>query len=208
MKRLDEMPKKRDRTRDQLLEAALRVIARRDIGEVSIREIAAEALVANGTFYNYFRTKDEIVAALSARLAADFADALTALDIVDPAERAAIAIRSLISNALADPNLGWALVRITESGRAQHLVDCFLQDLRAGIICGRFAVSCELAAIDLAFGATLSAMRAVLGARAGAGHDIATTELVLRGLGVPSAEAHDITRRPLPPVFIRVGQSA
>ena len=199
-----ERSKKRDRTREQLLGAAMRVFAQRDVGEVSIREIATEAQVANGTFYNYFRTKDEVVAALRMGVAARFVRAAADSEIDDPAERAAIAIRSLVSFALEEPEQGWALVRIVDGERAgQPLVDCFLADLRAGMRCGRFVVDSERAAIDLAFGAAVSAMRSVLEGSAGATHPAATAELVLRGLGVAGAEAREIVRRRMPAAFMQ-----
>lgn len=193
---------KRDRTREQLLDAAMRVFSQREIGEVSIREIAAEARVANGTFYNYFRSKDELVAVLREGVAARFVQAATASKIDDPAERASIAIRSLVTFALEESSYGWALMRIADGDRDnQPLVDCFRRDLRVGIKSGRFVVSSERAAIDLAFGSALSAMRSVLTGGAGATHPTAVAELVLRGLGVPGAEAVEIVRRPTPLEF-------
>ncbi|MGH3056585.1 MAG: TetR/AcrR family transcriptional regulator, partial [Gaiellaceae bacterium] len=72
---------KRTRTRAQLLDAALRVFARKGTGAAPIHEITAEAGVANGTFYNYFRTREELVEAASLHLAGRFADEITASSI-------------------------------------------------------------------------------------------------------------------------------
>ena len=55
---------KRVRTRARLTEAALRLMAERGINGTSVSEIAAEAELANGTFYLYFKDKSEIVAAV------------------------------------------------------------------------------------------------------------------------------------------------
>ena len=46
--------KKRARTRQSLIEAALRIYARKGVGELALNELAAEAEVSNGTIYNYF----------------------------------------------------------------------------------------------------------------------------------------------------------
>jgi len=51
----------RARTETLLLDAALRLFARQGVGATAIHEIAAEAGVANGTFYNYFRTREEVL---------------------------------------------------------------------------------------------------------------------------------------------------
>lgn len=59
----------RSRTRTLLLDAAVRVFSRKGAGAAAIHDIAAEAGVSNGTFYNYFRTRAEILEAASFRLA-------------------------------------------------------------------------------------------------------------------------------------------
>ena len=55
--------KKRSRTRQTLLDAALRVLAENGEG-FSVTEVAARAGVSHGTFYNYFRDRDELMDAL------------------------------------------------------------------------------------------------------------------------------------------------
>ncbi|PTU04005.1 TetR/AcrR family transcriptional regulator, partial [Pseudomonas sp. HMWF031] len=50
--------KKRERTRRGLVDAALRLVARKEVGDIGLFEVAAEAAVSNGTIYNYFRTRD------------------------------------------------------------------------------------------------------------------------------------------------------
>ena len=46
------------RTRAQLMDAAIAVLARHGIEAASVNEIARAAGVANGTFYVHFRDKD------------------------------------------------------------------------------------------------------------------------------------------------------
>ena len=56
--------KKRERTRHQLISAGLGVLAER--GEaLTISEVVAAAEVSNGTFYNYFGDRDELIDALA-----------------------------------------------------------------------------------------------------------------------------------------------
>lgn len=49
------------KTRENLIEAAKKVISVKGFKEASIQDITEEAGVAKGTFYTYFKTKEEIV---------------------------------------------------------------------------------------------------------------------------------------------------
>ena len=53
------------------MDAALRVITRKDAAALSILELAHEAQVSHGTVYNDFRTREEIVDTAALRLADD-----------------------------------------------------------------------------------------------------------------------------------------
>jgi TetR/AcrR family fatty acid metabolism transcriptional regulator len=50
--------------RSLILDAALRTFAKRGYSETKVAEIAAEAGVAEGTLYNYFQSKEELLLAL------------------------------------------------------------------------------------------------------------------------------------------------
>lgn len=196
----------RARTRRLLLDAALRVFARKGAGAASIHEIAAEAGVANGTFYNYFRTRDELLAAACVRLAERLSEeiAVGSARIVDPAERVAIGCRRYLLHALRDPTWGAALLRVSSHTPAltEQVAAAVLADLRPGRRRGRFRYPSEAAALDLAQGAVLAGIRTIVSGRAGAEHAAQVASLVLRGLGVPAGEAEEIAARPLPPLGI------
>jgi AcrR family transcriptional regulator len=193
----------RERTRALLLDAAIRVFARQGVGATAIHEITAEAGVANGTFYNYFRTREEIAEAVGARLAerlqAEISESYR--DIDDPAERLAIGCRRFILTAQRDPEWGAAALRVSsgQHGLSERLAQPVLGDLRAGRRRKRFRYSSETAALDLVSGAVLSAMRTVIERRAGAEHAGAVSAHILRALGVTSREAEKISRRALSP---------
>lgn len=53
--------------RNQLLDIALSLFAERGTENVSIKDVAAEAEVASGLIYHYFRSKDELLAAVFQR---------------------------------------------------------------------------------------------------------------------------------------------
>src|SRR5438552_1935032 len=77
-----------DRRRTQILDAAARVFAERGYHRTTVRDIAREAGIADGTIYLYFSSKQELLLGLIAQLGrfaerrADFAEA-GAMDLRD-----------------------------------------------------------------------------------------------------------------------------
>ncbi|MCB2573021.1 TetR/AcrR family transcriptional regulator, partial [Listeria monocytogenes] len=69
--------KKRERTRRGLIDAAVRLFARKEVGEIALLDVASEAEVASGTIYNYFRTRDEVVEAVGLALANEFSESIS-----------------------------------------------------------------------------------------------------------------------------------
>jgi AcrR family transcriptional regulator len=61
--------------RAKLLAAACKVFAEKGLGEATARDIVRETDLATGTFYNYFRDKDEVFQALLAEFEQRVADA-------------------------------------------------------------------------------------------------------------------------------------
>jgi AcrR family transcriptional regulator len=194
----------RERTRALLVDAALRVFARKGAGAAAIHEIAAEAGLANGTFYNYFRSREELIEAASFQLAKRFFDEITASSagVTDPAERVAIGARHFVLQAMRDSTWGAALLRVWASTSVlnERTAEPVLADLRAGRRRRRFMFTSERAAADLVRGTVLAGMRTVLEGRAGARHAADVAALVLRGLGIDGDEADEIVNLPLPPV--------
>jgi AcrR family transcriptional regulator len=197
----------RARTKALLLDAALRLFARQGVGATAIHEIAAEAGVANGTFYNYFRTREEVVEAVSIRLAERLQDEITTSieGVTDAAERMAIGTRRFVLEAVRDPVWAAALIRVsTSSNRAlARTAGPALHDLRLGRRRGRFEYRNETAALDLVTGTVLAGIRSVLEGRAGAEHAAPIAAIVLRGLGVSADEADDLVKQPLPQGAVR-----
>jgi AcrR family transcriptional regulator len=199
---VDRQARRRERTRARLVEAARAVFARQGVDATRINDITEEADVGFGSFYNYFESKDAIVAAVveqAAKAAAEANDRASA-DLDDPAEIVAVAHRSLIQTAIDDPNFGWLLVRLEIS---HDIVSATLgpyaaRDLDRGIQTGRFAVDDPAVALIAAGGALLAVVRTVLQGHADektAQHHAAA---VLRIFGLPPQEAAEVAGRPLP----------
>ena len=60
---------KAEETRERIVDAALRLFRERGFDETTMRDVAAEAGVATGAAYYYFRSKEELVMALYVRTA-------------------------------------------------------------------------------------------------------------------------------------------
>lgn len=77
-------PSERGDKRERIIEAAIKVFAERGFYHARVSEVAAEAGVAGGTIYNYFRNKDDLLISLfedrMEAILADFRAELAGLD--------------------------------------------------------------------------------------------------------------------------------
>jgi AcrR family transcriptional regulator len=195
--------RKREKTRKKLLEAAKRVMAEKGAEGTAITEIAAAADVAPGTFYNYFRTREEILDAVAASLVEEFRAVMTAIQkrIDDPAERIAVAIRLFLERVKEDRLWGWFMARYAPSlpvlrDQTRNIIR--EQIVADGLKRGRFHLPSTRAVGDLIAGTSVTALRSILEGRASVAIASEVAELVLRGLGVSLQEAAEVARRPIP----------
>src|SRR5579859_2842433 len=105
----DRRARRREATREKLLEAAGALFARQGVDNTRIQAITEEADVGFGSFYNHFESKEAIVeAVLVERVTAQGAqiEALTA-QLEDPAEVISAAHRTFVRRARTDPEWAW-----------------------------------------------------------------------------------------------------
>lgn len=205
----DEQPlsrreRRKAETRARLLTAARTLLARQGADATRINEITEEADVGFGSFYNYFDSKDAIVAAVVDALAEELGETIAnaTADLDDAAEVVAIGHRTIIQRAADDPIVGWLMLRLEMSHDlvSTALGPYVLRDLQRGIDEGRFTIG-EVGPTLIALGgALLGVVRAVLQDRTEAGKDagIAHAIVVLQMLGVPLTDAVEVANRPLP----------
>ena len=186
---------KRARTRARLTDAALRLMAESGINATSVSEIAAEAEVANGTFYLYFRDKAEIVAAVcqAVTLAMDNEMNSVRLSLEDGAARVSFGTQQFIEIAAAEPRWGRLLMwAFSEYAAIKDDVTRYMRlDVALGVEQGRFTepvdefmIDTLLAILRAGISARLDGAGAVVGARAAEYH--------LRILGMTAVEAHRV----------------
>ena len=97
---------KRARTRAQIVEAGLVLLAERPPEALTVDAIVEAAGVAKGTFYYHFQSVEELVAAVGAKLADSFDELLapSRLGEPDPVERMSLAFTKFLEKAINDPS--------------------------------------------------------------------------------------------------------
>ncbi|HYB24650.1 MAG TPA: helix-turn-helix domain-containing protein [Solirubrobacteraceae bacterium] len=196
--------RRKARTRAGLLAAARQLFAARGLEHTTIAQIAERADIAIGSFYNYFRTKEELLDAL---LEDELSQQLALLErrqaqVADPAEKISIAHRHLVRVAQSDSDWAWLLVRLEVPFRAawQVLGQSARSDLDAAIAAGRFHVANPALALNASGGALFAVIHAQLVGEGSEHADIEHAEGVLRSFGLDRSEAAEIARRPLPEI--------
>jgi AcrR family transcriptional regulator len=196
--------RRKARTRAALLAAARELFASNGFQQTAIAEIAARADIAIGSFYNYFRTKEDLLDVLLEEQLSRQLELLQGRQqqVTDPAEKISVAHRHLVLSAREDPSWGWLIVRLEAPYRIAWTVlgDAAEQDLLEGIAAGEFQVADTGLALKASGGALFAVMHAELAGELGEGDDCAHAEGVLRSFGLGRAKAARIARRPLPPL--------
>jgi AcrR family transcriptional regulator len=196
--------RRRERTRARLIAAARVLFARQGVDNTRINEITEEADVGFGSFYNYFESKEAIVAAVLEEAITTHGESVAELtaDLEDPAEVISVAHRFFVDLARRDPALGWLLVRLDASNDVIRaaLGPFATRDLRRGIDAGRLRVSDEQVALFASGGALLAVMRGVLNDDLPDDADVHHAEAVLRMLGLNAGDAAEVARRPVPKI--------
>jgi AcrR family transcriptional regulator len=198
---------RRARMRNRLIEAAARVIASNGTENATIDTFIRAAGVARGTFYNHFKTREALLAALWDRLGHDpFLEIQTACSgIADPVERFAAVTRLVLARAAADPTWGWLIVALSadEATLTDDLRGYPRPDLRAGASAGRLRYESEASATDLVVGTMRAGLRALLQEGRDPHYAQALCRMMLLALGVNRIEANRISALPLPTVADR-----
>lgn len=196
--------RRRAETRGALVRAARQILAETGDTSVSIQVIAERADVGFGSFYNHFDSKTELFEAAVQDALEEFGqtfdERLAGID--DPAELVSTGFRLSARMAESHPELMQVLRRRglghihSDNGLARRA----LRDVEVGMASGRFTAVDPVVALS-ALGGTLLSLVELRFARPDVDGDDAAAnlaEMVLRMLGVPPDDAHEVARRPLP----------
>lgn len=187
---------RREKTRNKLIESALGVFAEKGADAPLIDDFIAAAGVARGTFYNYFRTTAELLAAV----AGESSDVVLGVvdpvvqRIADPAARVATGSRLYMLMAARYPLWGTFITRVgTKRGSRGRLLDEYLmRDLLTAIEAQRFDIPDAVVARDIALGSIMYGIETLLSGEAPADYAEQAMYLLLRGFGMDAQEARQI----------------
>jgi AcrR family transcriptional regulator len=204
--RVSRLDRRKARTRQALIDAAVRLIAEGRGDRASIAEITEEADIGFGSFYNHFDSKEQLFQTASEEVLerwGQMIDRATA-GVTDPAELFAVGMR--ISG-----RLGWTHPDIagflTGAGLGaldipSGLAPRALRDIQAGQAAGRFTIPDAEIALSAVAGGLLGLLRMCQR------HPDRVTETTvdqlaeaeLRLLGVSADEAARLAALPLPTI--------
>lgn len=200
----NRLDRRKARTRQALIDAAVRLIAEGRGQQASIQEITEAADIGFGSFYNHFASKEQLFHDASEEVLDRWAKMIDAAcaGLHDPAGVFAVSLR--ISGRLA-----WTHPEIAGfiTGAGLDLVDApyglaprALRDIRAGQASGRFSVADAEIALSAVAGGLLGLLR-LREREPGRVAESSVDDLAeacLRLLGLRGAEARRIARLPLP----------
>ncbi|MDN3922912.1 TetR/AcrR family transcriptional regulator [Roseateles violae] len=197
---------RRERMRARLMASAMKLVATKGPGALSIDDVISAAQVSRGSFYKYFPSAEALVRELAVDIANELIKmaepAVQRYD--DPAERVSCGMRLVARLALEHPlaasflvQLGWPDVR----GPAV-LLNFVERDLSEGLRRGRFTTMPIALALNIVAGTVIGAANCML--KPDCQNDFAeqSAAAALRALGLDAAEARRISRLRLKPVEI------
>ncbi|WP_332764319.1 TetR/AcrR family transcriptional regulator [Phenylobacterium sp.] len=189
-----------ERTRAALIAAGRRLYSERPVDAVTVDDIVQAASVGKGSFYNHFVDREALVRAISSEIRGQVETAVSRANagVEDPARRMARAVCTYLRFALDGPEPAGVLVRV-HSGHTSLTAPLnrgLVEDIEAGLASGRFTVATVEAAVLYVLGVTQMALVGVVQEPTLA-YAVSLSQqmcaLILRGLGVASAEADLIT---------------
>ena len=201
-----------EQTRRKLIESALGVFAEKGTDAALIEHFIAAAGVARGTFYNHFRTTQELLDAVRSELSDEIVASIDAvvLPITDPLQRMVCGCLLYMHIAVDVPNWGMFIARTGFRGEAMgRLADKYLpRDLNLGRKSGKLHFGSARAARDLMFGCVNQGLQSVLSGNAPKAHLREVLALGLGGVGVSPAMADALCAMQLPAVALPAGFAA
>ncbi|WP_077038320.1 TetR/AcrR family transcriptional regulator [Pelomonas sp. KK5] len=161
--RSETADRKRSETRARILSAALAACAGRLDELPRVEDIVERARLSRGTFYKYFDSMDEVLAALGqdlTRLALLEGERFRTV-FTEKWKSTAVVLRVVLTRALLDPNWARFVIRTRGWLRAGLLAEVVIQDLAEGRERGEYHILDDEAALDMLRGLLESCIAAL-----------------------------------------------
>ncbi len=196
---LSRTARRQQRTRANLVSAVRELTAEKGVGALTIRDIAEKADIAQGSFYNHFETKEDLLHEAVGQIVFESGEIIDSINAgtEDSLEVIARAFSTFDGMIQKDPILGWFLVRVSAHNPewTQTLYHRFLRDVKEGIAKGQFKVPNVPMAVDSIGASLLAFYRARLTKRADDDAGVDFIHLMLRLLGADEEAAKSTARR-------------
>ncbi|MEO7242195.1 MAG: TetR/AcrR family transcriptional regulator [Variovorax sp.] len=184
------------------MKSALSVFAEKGPDNAVIDDFIAAAGVSRGTFYNHFRTTQELLLALATAMSDEVLRVVDPLVLGhdDPVQRFALGTRLYMGIALRYPLWGSFITRVgTRIAARGQLIDVYLtRDLEAAHRAGRLRLPNVRVARDIVLGAIFYGIETMLIEPTRGSHPQHLVLCVLVGFGLPPDEAAQTAAMPLP----------
>lgn len=197
---------KRERMHRRLVESAMLVFAEKGVDASVIDDVLVAAEVSRGTFYHYFRTNAELLAATSEAIDNELLTAIEARvgALADPAERIACGIRLYFHTARRYPLLARFLSRAGfDVNSPRNRFYAYLpRHVQEGMQSGQFCAMQAEVALDLIAGTCLLALFRLSAGTSATDYPEQVVAAILRGLGVQATHLARLLAIPLQPLLL------
>lgn len=199
---------KRERMRRRLVESAMLVFAEKGVDASVIDDVLATAEVSRGTFYHYFRTNAELLAATSEEIYNEllFAIEVRVGGIADPAQRIACGLRLYFHTARRYPLLAKFVSRggFDVNSPGNRFYEFLPPHVAQGMEGGQFRVMQPEVALDLIAGTGIVALVRMSAGPTSTDYPEQVVAAILRGLGVKESKILAYISMELEPLFMPV----
>ncbi|HTQ43121.1 MAG TPA: TetR/AcrR family transcriptional regulator [Polyangiaceae bacterium] len=184
------------RTETRILEAALGVFADMGPDAPKIEDFAQAAGISRGTFYNYFESVEELLAATSEWMTRELLESIETMleGLEGPALRLGVGLRLFFAKAQADPVWCRFVGRVWKVGG----VELPTRDVEEGFRLGVFHAPSVAVARDLLFGGVREALLRIGNELTPPAYGEQMTELCLQALGTDARRIAAVMKHELP----------
>ncbi|MAN64322.1 MAG: hypothetical protein CMI60_20505 [Parvibaculum sp.] len=201
-KKPNRSSRRRAKSRAALIEAARETMSVKGVDATTIADITEAADLGFGTFYNHFKSKDEIVDAAMSDMVERLGDEIDELiaPIDDPFFAQIVAWHQVVSLAVSEPIWGWFVLRSSKTLNMlnEGLMVRFRRDVEKAIQAGDFAVRDIDVVANLVGGGVLSLVNARLSGVIDDAQVLEGLAMLVTHLGITPEKARKLISKPIP----------